>query len=143
MSHREQLRSPYQRTFQKECRAFVKRAEATATANHARKYPDNHEIEPNSGVYKGLVSLLWRIARVKDTGLDMVAETPRCSLVLKQRSYWFIQDLADQTEFEDECDDIEAHRCVNGSEIFCWNVREYICSMDLATMTPSGLNGGP
>ncbi|KAJ5401819.1 uncharacterized protein N7487_007715 [Penicillium crustosum] len=70
MSHREQLRSPYQRTFQKECRAFVKRAEATA--NHARKYPDNHEIEPNSGVYKGL-------------------------------------DLADQTEFEDECDDIEAH----------------------------------
>lgn len=107
MSHREQLRSPYQRTFQKECRAFVKRAEATA--NHARKYPDNHEIEPNSGVYKGLVSLLWRIARVKDTGLDMVAETPRCSLVLKQRSYWFIQDLADQTEFEDECDDIEAH----------------------------------
>lgn len=38
----------------------------------------------------------------------MVAETPRCSLVLKQRSYWFIRDLADQTEFEDECDDIEA-----------------------------------
>lgn len=35
------------------------------------------------------------------------------------------------------------YRCVNGSEIFCWNVREYICSMDLATMTPSGLNGGP
>lgn len=38
----------------------------------------------------------------------MVAETPRCSLVLKKRSYWFIRDLADQTEFEDECDDIEA-----------------------------------
>lgn len=106
MSHREQLRSPYQRTFQKECRAFVKRAEATA--DHARKHPNNHEFEPNSGVYKGLVSLLWRIARVKDTGLDMVAETPRCSLVLKQRSYWFIRDLADQTEFEDECNDIEA-----------------------------------
>ncbi|CRL25755.1 unnamed protein product [Penicillium camemberti] len=106
MSNREQLRSPYQRTFQKECRAFVKRAEATA--DHARKYPNNHELEPNNGVYKGIISLLWRIARVKDTGLDMVAETPRCSLVLKQRSYWFIRDLADQTEFEDECDDIEA-----------------------------------
>lgn len=106
MSNREQLRSPCQRTFQKECRAFVKRAEATA--DHARKYPDNHELEPNNGVYKGIISLLWRIARVKDTGLDMVAETPRCSLVLKQRSYWFIRDLADQTEFEDECDDIEA-----------------------------------
>lgn len=106
MSNREQLRSPYQRTFQKECRAFVKRAEATA--DHARKYPNNHELEPNNGVYKGIISLLWRIARVKDTGLDMVAETPRCSLALKQRSYWFIRDLADQTEFEDECDDIEA-----------------------------------
>ena len=106
MSNREQLRSPYQRTFKKECRAFVKRAEATA--DHARKYPNNHELEPNNGVYKGIISLLWRIARVKDTGLDMVAETPRCSLVLKQRSYWFIRDLADQTEFEDECDDIEA-----------------------------------
>ncbi|KAI3134100.1 hypothetical protein CBS147330_3664 [Penicillium roqueforti] len=38
----------------------------------------------------------------------MVAETPRCPLVLKQRSYWFIRDLADQTEFEDDCDEIEA-----------------------------------
>ncbi|OQD64192.1 hypothetical protein PENPOL_c008G00310 [Penicillium polonicum] len=106
MSNREQVRSPYQRTFQKECRAFVNRAEATA--DHTRKHPNNHELEPNSAVHKGLVSLLWRIARVKDTGLDMVAETPRCSLVLKQRSYWFIRALADQTEFEDECDDIEA-----------------------------------
>lgn len=106
MSHRDQLRAPYQRTFQKECWDFVKKAEVTA--DHARKYPNNHEFEPNSAVYNGLVSLLSRIARVKDTGLDMVAETPVCSLVLKQRSYWFIRDLADQTEFEDECDAIEA-----------------------------------
>ncbi|KAJ5817640.1 hypothetical protein N7447_007648 [Penicillium robsamsonii] len=48
------------------------------------------------------------MARVKDTGLDMVAESPRCSLVLKDRSYWFIRALADQTEFEDECDEMEA-----------------------------------
>ncbi|KAJ5213481.1 hypothetical protein N7449_000650 [Penicillium cf. viridicatum] len=106
MSYREPARSPYQKSFQKECRAFVKRAEATA--DYARKHPNNHEFELNSEVYRGLISLLSRIARVKDTGLDMVAETPRCSPVLKERSYWFIRDLADQTEFEDECDDIEA-----------------------------------
>ncbi|KAJ5932404.1 hypothetical protein N7516_006893 [Penicillium verrucosum] len=54
MSHRDQLRAPYQRTFQKECWDFVKKAEATA--NHARKYPNNHEFEPNSAVYNGLFS---------------------------------------------------------------------------------------
>ncbi|CAI7584817.1 unnamed protein product [Penicillium glandicola] len=90
MSNREPARSPWQKSFQKECRAFAKEAEALA--DYTREHPNSHGHEP----------------RVKDTGLDMVAETPRCSLVLKQRSYWFIRDLADQTEFEDECDEIEA-----------------------------------
>ncbi|KAJ5492185.1 hypothetical protein N7453_010282 [Penicillium expansum] len=106
MSKREQPRSPYQKNFQKECWAFVRKAEAIA--DYARKHPDTHEYGSNTQVYRGLISLLSKLARVKDTGLDMVAETPRCPLILKQRSYWFIRDLADQTEFEDECDDMEA-----------------------------------
>ncbi|KGO74396.1 hypothetical protein PITC_019290 [Penicillium italicum] len=106
MSNREPTRSPYQKNFQIECRSFVRKAEAIA--KYAREHPNNQEYDPNSEVQRGLISLLSKIARVKDTGLDMVAETPKCSLVLKQRSYWFIRDLADQTEFEDECDDMEA-----------------------------------
>ncbi|CAG8909136.1 unnamed protein product [Penicillium egyptiacum] len=107
MSKREQARSPWQKSFQKECRAFVKEAEALA--DYARLHPENHEHEHNSNITRGLISLWSKIAQVKDTGLDMIAETPRCSLVLKEDSYWFNRDLADQTEFEDECDEIEAH----------------------------------
>lgn len=82
--------------------------QAEALADYTRQHPNNYEHEHIGKVCRRLVSLWSQIARVKDTGLDMVTETPRCSLVLKQRSYWFIRDLADQTEFEDECDEIEA-----------------------------------
>ncbi|KAJ5799730.1 uncharacterized protein N7518_001798 [Penicillium psychrosexuale] len=102
----EPARSPWQKSFQMEGRIFVKQAEALA--NYTRKHPENYDYEQNCNVHRGLIRLWSQIARVKGTGLDMVAETPRCSLVLKQRSYWFIRDLADQTEFEDDCDEIEA-----------------------------------
>ncbi|CAP95688.1 hypothetical protein E8E15_003709 [Penicillium rubens] len=106
MPNPEPAHSPYQKSFQKECRIFAKEAEALA--DYARQYPEDHEPKQNSDIHRGLISLWSQIARVKDTGLDMVAETPRCSLVLEERSYWFIRDLADQTEFEDECDEVEA-----------------------------------
>ncbi|OQE44530.1 hypothetical protein PENCOP_c002G02736 [Penicillium coprophilum] len=106
MSNRESALSPWQKSFQQECRTFVEEAETLA--DYARQYPDDDEYEHSEDICRGLESLWSQIARVKDTGLDMVAETPRCSLVLKNRDYWFIRALADQTEFEDECDEIEA-----------------------------------
>ncbi|EKV10633.1 hypothetical protein PDIG_24600 [Penicillium digitatum PHI26] len=85
MSNREPTRSLYQKSFQKECRAFVTYAEAISEC--ARTHPNNNAPDPNSKVSRGLMNLLSKIARVKDTGLEMVAETPRCSLVRRQRSY--------------------------------------------------------
>jgi hypothetical protein len=105
MSNREPARS-WQQNFQKECRTFVKQAEALA--DYARKHPDDDKYEHTDNICRGLVRLWSQIACVKDTGLDMVAETPKCSLVREDREYWFIRALADQTEFEDECDEIEA-----------------------------------
>ena len=106
MPNHEPARSPWQKIFQKECRAFAKEAEALA--DYARQHPENDQHKHDSNIHRGLTSLWSQIARVKDAGLDMVAETPRCSLILQERSYWFIRDLADQTEFEDECDEVEA-----------------------------------
>ncbi|KAJ5356137.1 hypothetical protein N7517_010746 [Penicillium concentricum] len=106
MSNREPAHSQWQKSFQKECRAFVKEAEALA--DYARQHSNDYKYEHDDDICRGLISLWSQMARVKDTGLDMVAETPRCSLVLKERSFWFIRALADQTEFEDECDEIEA-----------------------------------
>ncbi|KAJ5199892.1 hypothetical protein N7491_009311 [Penicillium cf. griseofulvum] len=96
----------WQQNFQKECRTFVK--QAGALADYVRKHPDDDKHEHTGNICRGLVRLWSQIAYVKDTGIHMVAETPRCSLVREDRGYWFIRALADQTEFEDECDEIEA-----------------------------------
>ncbi|KAJ5457873.1 hypothetical protein N7475_009261 [Penicillium sp. IBT 31633x] len=120
----EQESSPWQNRFQNTCRAFVDETEALA--NHVRQNPDSYDTANKAVVYQGIMSLWVQVAKLKDTGLDMVAQSPRCPLVLEERRYWFIGALTDQTEFENECDDLETsldqwgHRILRGEVDNLW-----------------------
>lgn len=102
MPNREPTQSPWQERFQETCHEFVDEIECLSY--YIRKNPDDESKEHRAVVYQGLISLWSQIKAIKDAGLEMVAESPKCALILKARRYWFIEALADQTPFENECE---------------------------------------
>ncbi|KAJ5782452.1 hypothetical protein N7457_004226 [Penicillium paradoxum] len=97
--------SPPQANFQKECCDFVDEIEYLTF--YIREKENQGGIAHRSVVYEGLMRIWNQVADVKDAGLDMVAEAPKCALVAEAPKYWFIEALADQTPFEHQCDSLE------------------------------------
>ncbi|KAJ5558380.1 hypothetical protein N7461_002352 [Penicillium sp. DV-2018c] len=105
MSNLEPTPSEWQTRFQKMCLAFV--AEVESLAEYIRDNEDARGTGHRSRVYDRLMRLWENVEKLRNAGLDMVAESPKCPLVLAKLSYWHIRDLADQTDFEEECDELE------------------------------------
>jgi hypothetical protein len=105
MSNSEPTTSEWQSRFQEVCRAFVDETETLA--KYIRDNADARGTGHRARVYDGLMRLWSQVEKLKDAGLDMVAESPKCPLVFAGRQYWYLRDLADQTDFEDECDALE------------------------------------
>ncbi|KAJ5121473.1 uncharacterized protein N7515_009434 [Penicillium bovifimosum] len=105
MPNLEPTPSEWQSRFQKACLTFVDEVETLA--KYIRDNGDARGIGHRSRVYDGLMRLWVQVEKLKEAGLEMAAESPKCPLVLAKLQYWHIRDLADQTDFEDECDGLE------------------------------------
>lgn len=77
-------------------------------AAYIRKRPDDRSLETTGKLYRGMMVIWAQVERIREIGLNMVAHAPKSPLVLERRDYWFIRALADQTQFEDECDRLES-----------------------------------
>ena len=95
----------WQDVFQREICAFLNNLEELAT--YIRKHPNDRSFETTGKVYRGMMVIWAQVERIREIGLDMVAQAPKSPIVAERRDYWFIRALADQTEFEDECDRME------------------------------------
>ncbi|CAI7620547.1 unnamed protein product [Penicillium bialowiezense] len=97
MSKRSAVDFSWQETFQKECLSFLRQLENDAL--FLRENADDHSFQTTGVAYR---------KRLREAGLEMVEYASNSPLVVERRSYWFIQAMADQSEFEDECDLLEA-----------------------------------
>lgn len=106
MSKRSAVDFSWQETFQKECLSFLRQLENDAL--FLRENADDHSFQTTGVAYRSMINTWAQIERLREAGLEMVEYASNSPLVVERRSYWFIQAMADQSEFEDECDLLEA-----------------------------------
>lgn len=95
-----------QEIFHQECRAFRHQLESDAL--FLRNHPNDNSLKTTGSVYKSLIETWAHVERLREAGLAMASKAPKSPIVLQRHSYWFLRPLADQTEFEDECDRLES-----------------------------------
>lgn len=106
MSDHLTIHASSQDLFQKECLKLKHKLECEIV--FLRENPDDNSLETTGKLYKRIMKCWAQVERLRETGLNMVTQAPKSPLVLQRRSFWFIRPLADQTEFEDECDQLES-----------------------------------
>lgn len=106
MSNHSTVQASCQELFQEECRAFRHQLEDDAL--FLRSHPNDNSLKTTGSIYKSLIETWAHVERLREAGLVMASKAPKSPLVLQHHSYWFLRPLADQTEFEDECDRLES-----------------------------------
>ncbi|KAJ5325560.1 hypothetical protein MYU51_000317 [Penicillium brevicompactum] len=106
-----------QASFQKKCLSFLRRLEKHA--HFFRENPDDRSIETTGIAYRNMMVTWAQVEHIREAGLNMVDDAPKSPLIVERRSYWFLQAMADQREFEDACDLLEAQLEDLAKKVLC------------------------
>lgn len=106
----------WQDVFHREICAYLSNIEELAV--YIRMHPKDRTVKTAGKMYNGMMFIWAQVERIREIGLEMVAHAPKSPLILERRNYWFIRALADQTEFEDECDRMERELDAMARRIF-------------------------
>jgi hypothetical protein len=117
MSNPAKAVSSWQDAFNKEITSFM--SDLEQLAGYIRKRPDDRSMKTTGKIYRGMMVIWAQVERIREIGLNMAVHEPKSPLVLQHRDYWFVRALADQSEFEDECDRLEFELDRMAKKVFC------------------------